>query len=151
MEDRKYVIDASVIIDAAKLYPMSIEMFNGLWQKFEELFEDGRLISSIEIYDEVKDEDAQKWISKYKKCFLPLSEEVQKETTRILKENPKMINIEKGRKSSSNGDPFLIATAIVNNGVIVTNEKKAENKIPNVAQKYGIESINLTDFIKEIL
>lgn len=64
---------------------------------------------------------------------------------------PNMININKNKKSSSSGDPFLIATAIEKHGIIVTNEKHGLNKIPDVCKAFNIESINLLQFIDEIM
>lgn len=61
-------------------------------------------------------------------------------------------NIKKNKKSSSNGDPFLIATAMCENGnaVIVTNENTTkEFGIPKISSKYNINSINLRQFIEE--
>ncbi len=67
----------------------------------------------------------------------------------MLGQYPNMIKI--ATKGSSNGDPFLIATAIIEGGVIVTNEKKNENKIPYVCEKMGIECTDLNGFLNEIL
>ncbi len=108
-------------------------------------------MSSAEIFDEVKDKDISEWLKQYKSSFLPLDESIQKTTKEVLKQFPKMININKNKKSSSNGDPFLVATAIEKHGVIVTNERKGENKIPNVCKFYNIESISLIQFIDEIM
>lgn len=58
-------------------------------------------------------------------------------------------------------DPWLIAAAIVNNAIIVTNEQpvnlshnqlmKKEPKIPNVAEKLGVTTMNLRTFYDESL
>lgn len=53
-------------------------------------------------------------------------------------------------------DPFLIATAIDKNAIIVTEEKfitlnsptKSEPKIPNVAKYFGIKCISLIQFLQ---
>ena len=68
-----------------------------------------------------------------------------------MKQFPNMININKNKKSNSNGDPFLVATAIEKEGVIVTNEKNSINKIPYVCKFFNVETINLTQFIREIM
>lgn len=54
-------------------------------------------------------------------------------------------------KKNSNGDPFLIATAIVNHGVVVTNEGPKANGIPAVCQGIGIEYMNLSQYLAEVL
>ena len=70
---KKYVIDACALIDAAKNYNMSKKTFSNIWETLEKLVEDGRLISSMEILDELKDDDIEKWEKQHKEAFLPLS------------------------------------------------------------------------------
>ena len=70
------------------------------------------------------------------RCFLPLSKEVQLKTTEILQQFPQIIKIQ--TKGSSNGDPFLIATAILEDGVVVTDEGN-KNGIPMVCESLGVE------------
>jgi hypothetical protein len=151
VNSRIYIIDACALIDASKNYPLGKKTFQGIWDKISEMFKEGNLMSSAEIFDEVKDKDISEWLKQYKSSFLPLDESIQKTTKEVLKQFPKMININKNKKSSSNGDPFLVATAIEKHGVIVTNERKGENKIPNVCKFYNIESISLIQFIDEIM
>lgn len=151
MNSRIYIIDACALIDASKNYPLGKKTFQSIWDKIAEMFEEGTLMSSAEILDEVKDKDISDWLKSYKGNFIPIDESIQKTTKEILDKFPNMININKNKKSSSNGDPFLIATAIEKQGIIVTNEKNGLNKIPNVCKVFNIESINLLQFIDEIM
>lgn len=151
MNSRIYIIDASALIEASKTYPLGKKTFQSIWNKIAEMFEEGTLMSSAEIFDEVKDKDISDWLKSYKSKFIPLDETIQTTTKDILNKFPNMINIKKNKKSSSNGDPFLIATAIERNGVIVTNEKNGLNRIPAVSKAFNIESINLYQFIDEIM
>ena len=151
MNSRIYIIDACALIDASKNYPLGKKTFQSIWDKIAEMFEEGTLMSSAEIFDEVKDKDISEWLKSYKSCFIPIDESIQKTTKEILDKFPNMININKNKKSSSNGDPFLIATAIEKQGIVVTNEKNGLNKIPAVCKSFNIESINLLQFIDEIM
>jgi len=151
VNNKIYVIDACALIDASKHYPLDMDAFKNVWEKISELFENGMLISSSEIYDELKDKDLQKWISKHKKCFVSLNENIQDQVKQVLKQFPNMINLNKNKKSSSNGDPFLVATAIVCKGIVVTNEGKGSNQIPAVSNYFNIKTINLDQFIREIM
>jgi hypothetical protein len=151
VNNRIYIIDACALIDASKNYPLGKKTFQSIWDKISEMFKEERLMSSSEIFDEIKDKDISEWLKPYKSNFLPIDEEIQKNTKEVLKQFPNMININKNKKASSNGDPFLIATAIEKQGVIVTNEKNAQNKIPAVSKYFNIESINLVQFINEIM
>ena len=53
-----------------------------------------------------------------------------------------MINFS-GKTGSSSGDAFLIATAMKYNLIVITEEKGTQNKIPNICEKYGIQSLNI--------
>ena len=143
-----YVIDACALIDAAKEYNMSKKTFAPIWEAF------GELITSIEILDELKDDDLIEWSKHRKEFFLPLSKEVQEQTMIILKKYPTMIKMKSS--SNSNGDPFLVATAIVNNGCIVTNERSGDEKtgdfhIPNVCKGFDIPCMDLHTFIDQLV
>lgn len=52
---------------------------------------------------------------------------------------------------NSNGDPFLIATAALHNGIVVTDEGTKANGIPSVCQGLGIEYISLSTYLDRIL
>ena len=52
-------------------------------------------------------------------------------------------------KGSSNADPFLLATAILENGTIVTDE--GPSGIPKICNLEGIPWVNLHGFFNEIL
>ena len=54
-------------------------------------------------------------------------------------------------KGSSNGDPFLIATAILEDGIIVTDEGNKNNGIPMVCESLGVEYMKLNDMLDEVL
>ena len=50
-----------------------------------------------------------------------------------------------------NGDPFLIATAILEDGIIVTDEGNKNNGIPMVCESLGLEYMKLNDMLDEVL
>lgn len=151
-----YIIDASALIDANHNYNMKKSIFTPIWKRLSEMFEDKTLLSSIEIFDEVRDTDLKKWLKAYKDCFVPLTENIQNNAIKILEEYPHMINVNKGQKAgSSNGDPFLVATAMsIHGSIVVTNEKSGgigSAKMPNVCRNYDIECINLLEFIDRVI
>ena len=146
---KKYVIDACALIDAAKNYNMSKKTFSNIWETFDEMVKNGCLISSTEVLDELKDDDIEKWGKLHKAAFISLSKEIQEKAVEILQRFPNMIKI--STKGSSNADPFLIATAIIEGGTIVTNEKKGENKIPFVCEKMNIEYTDLNGLLDDVL
>ena len=149
-----YVIDACALIDAAKEYNMSKKTFSPIWEAFDELIGNGRLITSTEIQDELKDDDLIAWSKKHKEFFIPLTKEIQEQVFEVLKKYPSLIRMKSS--SNSNGDPFLVATAIVNNGCIITNERPGDEKtgdyhIPNVCKGFDLPCMNLHTFIGKIV
>ncbi|MDN0033999.1 DUF4411 family protein [Oscillibacter valericigenes] len=155
MTQQRYAIDACALINASKAYNLKKKAFSHIWGKFDELFENGILVSNIEIFDELKDKDLQDWAKKHKESFLPLDEGTQKRTTEILAAYPTLVKI-RPKGASSNGDPFLIATAIQNNCTVITDEKVGDEKtgdykIPNVCKKYDIDCISLSQFLDSVL
>lgn len=149
-----YVIDACALIDAAQHYNMAKKSFSHIWDTLDKMIEQGELVSSTEIMDELKDEDLKSWAKKHKGCFLPLTKDVQDKTSEVLSKFPNLIKIRS--TSNSNADPFLIATAVIHGGSIVTNEKLGDMKtqdckIPNVCQALDIPCMNLHTFLDTIL
>ena len=149
-----YVIDACALIDAARNYNMSKKSFSHIWAALDDLIQNGELISSTEIMDELKDDDLKAWAKQHKECFLPLTRDVQAKTTEVLTQFPTLIKILS--TGNSNADPFLIATAALQGGTIVTNERLGDSKtkdykIPNVCQALNIPYMNLHTFLDHIL
>ena len=149
-----YVIDACALIDAARNYNMSKKSFSHIWAALDDLIQNGELISSTEIMDELKDDDLKAWAKQHKECFLPLTRDVQAKTTEVLTQFPTLIKIRS--TGNSNADPFLIATDALQGGTIVTNERLGDSKtkdykIPNVCQALNIPYMNLHTFLDHIL
>ncbi|MEY8420870.1 DUF4411 family protein [Oscillospiraceae bacterium 44-5] len=149
-----YVIDACALIDAAQHYNMSKKSFAHIWTTFEQMIQCGELISSTEVLDELKDDDLKIWAKRHQECFLPLTKDIQLKTSEVLAQFPNLIRIRS--TANSNADPFLIATAVLYGGSIVTNEKLGDMKtldckIPNVCQILKIPYMNLHTFLNNIL
>ena len=149
-----YVIDACALINAAQNYNMSKKSFAHIWESLDDMIRRGELISSSEIMDELKDDDLQAWAKQHKECFVPLTKEVQEKTTEVLSKFPTLIKIRS--TGNSNADPFLVATAALQGGTIVTDERLGDSntkdyKIPNVCQALNIPYINLHSFLYRIL
>lgn len=152
-----YIIDACALIDASKNYPINMETFEPIWNKLDEMINEGRLLSSIEVKFEILDEDLLSWLKNRKSLFVPLDRTIQEKVTEILCKFPNFIKLTSIK--NSNADPFLVATARIfneRNVTVVTNERKSASnadyvKIPNVCHSYNIRTINLNQFIKEIL
>ena len=151
---KPFVIDACALMNASHNYSMTSHFFSRVWDTFEEMISRGELISSSEVMDELKDDMLFNWAKQHRECFLPLSMDIQDKTKQILKQFPSLIQMKSVK--NSNADPFLIATALVNNGTIVTDErfgdeKNGQIKIPNVCRAKNIPCITLREFIGVIM
>ncbi|MHB1461188.1 MAG: DUF4411 family protein [Armatimonadota bacterium] len=148
-----YAIDSSVLIDAAKYYPIHKASFRFFWDKIGDMFNNNRIISSVEIYEELKNDLILKdWLLNYQGAFLEIDDAIQQEVAKILGTFPGLVKLKRRSKSNSNADPFLIATAIVHKCTILTSEKKGDMangqvKIPNVCEGYNIPCYNLEYFL----
>lgn len=145
----KYIIDSGPIIDFKHYYE---DVFVSLWDRFEDLIENGSIISSIEVFRELqqRDDDAAAIASKYKHIFLnPLVEE-QKYVREILTKHSELIKFKNIAGGAPVADPFIIAQAIVNNATLITTEKFKPNahNVPNICKEYGIDVLTLKDFFK---
>lgn len=150
----RYAIDACSLINAAKNYSLKKSTFTPIWDKVENMIEAGALISTVEVRDELKDDDLVEWGKRNDQLFLPLTEEVQKKAIDVLRDFPTMIKMKS--TGNSNADPFLIATASIEGATIVSDERLGDEStgdyhIPNVCRRYGIGCITLNDFLDIIL
>lgn len=150
----KYAIDACSLINAAKNYSLKKSTFAPIWEKITEMISAGALISTVEVRDELKDDDLVEWSKRNDQLFFPLSEEIQRKATAVLRDFPTMIKMKS--TENSNADPFLVATAVLNGATIVSDERLGDEStgdihIPNVCRKYGIGCITLNDFLDKIL
>ena len=150
----RYAIDACSLINAAKNYSLKKTTFSPIWEKIKDMINSGNLVSTVEVREELKDDDLVEWSKRNDSLFLPLTEEIQKKTTSILRDFPTMIKMKSS--GNSNADPFLIATAALEDAIIVSDERlgsesTGDYRIPNVCKKYGIKCITLNDFLDLIL
>ena len=150
----KYAIDACSLINAAKNYSLKKTTFSPIWEKITDLIETGILISTTEVQDELKDEDLVEWCKRHDSLFLPLTEEVQKKVVSVLRDFPTMIKMKS--TGNSNADPFLIATALIESAIVVSDERPGDAStgdyhIPNVCREYDVECITLNEFLDRIL
>jgi len=148
-----YCIDASSLIDLNRWYPRNMKIFFPIWGKIEDLVKNQSLISSTEVYREIKfgNDKLVRWCVKFKNMFLELDEEQIRILRRIeRKYDPQYWKNEIG-KTGAWGDPWIISISISHKSKIVTNENKIKsNRIPVIAQQFGIISLNLLEFFKEI-
>lgn len=149
--DAKYVFDTNVFIGLQRRQPKDI--YPSVWNKLSDLMEQGIVISSREVFDELSlgDDDLAEWAKSRKECFLPSEIPIQERVRKILTEYRGLVE---GGKKRNNADPFVIALAHENGCTLVSEEVRSNNeaapKIPNVCEAYGIKQIDFVSFAREL-
>ena len=147
----KYVFDTNILINLQRRQPRDI--YPSVWLRIDDLMQDGVVISSVEVFDELSrgDDDLSKWAKNRKEYFLPSEISIQRRVRTILSEHRGLI--EGGSKANS-ADPFVIALAQEMNCTVVTEEVRTRNpsvpKIPDVCDSYQIRHINFVEFAREM-
>lgn len=146
---KKYVIDTCSLTKLRTVYPADV--FPGVWEKVSQLAEDGVLISVEDVLEElrVQDDEVADWAKERSTIFLPLDEQAQARATKILATHPNLIDL---KKPNSSADPFVIASAMINSCIVVTEEGNSggpnKSKIPDVCKHYDIKCIRLLDMLR---
>lgn len=149
-----YVFDTSPITTLFKNYYRSV--FKTLWQNFDDLVEDGRILSTREVFRELEDyahDEMHAWIADQKELFATPTPAEAAFVARIFQERHFQQNIE-GRKLLRGGkvaDPFVAARAAVAGATVVTVEKWKPNSadLPNICQHFEIRSRSLEQFMQD--
>jgi hypothetical protein len=147
----KYVFDTNVFITLQRIQP--IDLYPSVWEKISELMEEGYVISSHEVFDEITvgDDELVLWVKTREKYFVLSSEDIQQEVREILKSHRELVE---GGKKKNSADPFVIAVAKQCGGKVVTTEtlagKDQPPKIPNVCSVMQIACIDFVSFQREM-
>jgi hypothetical protein len=151
----KYCIDTSGLLSGYnRYYPP--EIFFALWVDIDSLIDSGDLISSEVVLQELErgDDDAYRWARRRPKMFLPLDREIQMAVNKILA-HPEHSKLVKKDATTTDADPFVIATAMVRGCAVISDEKLMmspspnRTKIPNVCRDLNIRHFSFLEFIRE--
>lgn len=147
-----YCVDTSSLLHAwARAYPPA--RFPALWTALDQLIDAGRLVASIEVYNELqkKDDDVFAWAKERKEAlFRNIDEDVQAAVVQVMAKYPKLVDTSTGK---SGGDPFVIAVAMAIGSAccVVTEEAGGSDKspkIPFVCRQENIDCTNLLGMIE---
>jgi hypothetical protein len=145
-----YSFDTSAFINGRRdLLPP--ETFPSLWSRVEEMIGHGAIRSTDEVERELskRADEVHTWAKTQTDLFVSLDERLQRETSAILKAHPRLLGKGGGRNAA---DPFVIALASLNGGVVVTEERPrnlTSPRIPDVCHALGVRCLGLVDFIRE--
>lgn len=145
----KYSLDSDSAINAWRDYP--INNFPKIWHWIEQMGNEGNLGMSEVVFRELEKggDECYKWFKERKTDFVhPNDDDVQRELDRLVNtyNNFGLIT------GKNEGDPFVVALAIVKDGIVVTNESMSNNmngpKVPDVCRAEGIHWIKFVDVIQ---
>lgn len=147
----RYSLDTSTILDFRRHYP--IDVFPAFWERVDEAISSGQLIASSEVLEELKKggDEVYKWFHDRPQMFVAPVEAVQKRVIDIMTTHPALVK--PSMSKSSQGDPFVIAVAMVEGATVVTSEKPGSPdspKIPTVCTAKGVRCIGLMTMIREL-
>jgi hypothetical protein len=143
------VWDTSALIAAwVERYPPDI--LPPLWDKVAGAIRQGEMIAPEEVERELKSRstDLREFLLRQNGFFVPTDAAVLTEVSAILSIHQKLVM---ARKRASAADPFVIATARLRGGAVVTEEGRgspAKPKITDVCEAYGIRCVGLLDAIR---
>lgn len=147
----KYSLDSDAVINAWRDYHYPIEHFPKIWDWIEAMGRNGVAGMSEVVFKELErgGDECFKWFKKRKQLFVyPHDNNIQKELQRLVNScnNFGLIT------GKNEGDPFVVALAIVKDCLVVTNESMSNNlngpKVPDVCRAEGIQWIKFVDIIR---
>lgn len=148
-----YVFDNSPLSALFRNYYRS--RFPSLWQRFDRLVEDGRLVSTREVFREIEDgpiETLLEWAKQNRQLFATPTAEEGAFVARIYAVPRFQQNIEQKKllRGGKVADPFVITRAARENRAVVTVEVIKPNavKIPNICAHFGVRCLSLPEFME---
>lgn len=147
-----YVFDSGAFIDLFRYYYK--DTFKTLWEKFDELVENGKIISVMEVKRELEThgDKLADWVKSHSKIFLKPNQEEADVIMHLYSNVHFEHNIKKQDKLRycSEADPFVVAKAKVMGYKVVSTEgyKKDGAKVPNLCEYEGVEHLSVEEFMK---
>jgi hypothetical protein len=142
-------LDTSAILGAwIRRFPRDV--VPTFWVKFEALIDDGVVVCSSEVLDELErqSDEPLAWLKERKHMIRELTPEVIQAATVLVNEHP----ILKAGSTKNQADPFVVALAQVEDLVVISDEqpdaKAKQIKIPNLCEKIGLEHVDLFGFAR---
>lgn len=144
-----YSVDTSALIHGwRRIYRPRNFCF--VWDRLRVLIEENRFKASIEVYNDLKKKDDElfEWCKEHRdKLVIDIDDDIQAHVSRIMRAYPRLVDTVKGRSVS---DPFVIALAASTNPMmtVVTEEYSGKVRIPDVCNAEKIDYCGLADLIE---
>jgi len=149
----KYVFDTSPFSVLFKNFYR--KQFPTLWERFDELVEQGLIVSTREVAREIQDcpiENLREWAREHENLFTTPTAAEAAVVSRIFAVRHFQQNIERQKlyKGGKCADPFVVARAVVESAAVVTMESLRPNsaKIPNICERFEVSWFTLQSFME---
>jgi Domain of unknown function (DUF4411) len=141
-------IDTSALV-AAWYERYKPNRFPKLWEQLDQLFQEGRLVSSTLVLRECskqRSEELHDWLQPRSAMFQVPDETVQGQVDHIVNTDTGLVA---AGKEKFQADPFVIAQAKVSGYTVITEETGPTSlgKIPGVCNAMKVECVNLMQLI----
>lgn len=150
---RRYCLDANVFIEGWNKY-YSMVLCPSYWEIIDELGEQGRVFSPIEVKREIlqHDDGLADWVKSRDYIFRDITDNIQTTLREIMRDYPRLVD---NTRQRSIADPWVIAHAMAENATVVTKEIPAglgsrRTKIPDVCNGLGVPWIDDFSFAQEL-
>jgi hypothetical protein len=150
MTAQTYIFDTSSLIGGwVRTYPP--DLFPVVWERMDELANEGRLLAPEEVYEELKGQDdgLQQWVKQRSAAIVvPTSRAIMLEARAVLADHQGLTKTGTGRGKA---DPFVIALAALQGCPVVTQEQGGslnKPRIPFVCGDRGVACLSLLDVIR---
>jgi len=152
---QRFCLDTSFLINGWHKH-YRIDVFPSLWDALGVLLEEGTVFSCDDVFGELKDkeDDLLEWAKTRRNAFEKPTEEVLANLSKIMTQ---FSNFAAQGGAKNRADPIVIAHALFDDAVLVTDEQPSEKqkptkppKIPNVCSKLGIPWMTPIDFLAAI-
>lgn len=150
-----YCIDSSAIIDLWKedrgYYAKDVH--SSLWETIESYIASEKIVSSIEVYEELKEDteaEFRNWLKSNKSIFKEVDECQVRKIEEITSKYPLLAEGFKGK-----ADHVLVSLCLCEKLVMLTTEKGSTTttsqytpKLPNLCDDYEVDCVNINDFCR---
>jgi hypothetical protein len=148
VKSKIYCIDSSSLINLFRHYPRN--NFTSLWGELDKIIKNGQIISHITVLNEIskKDDEIKEWCQNHKSIFRYFDECQMYKISEIEKKYSES-HWQAGMNRKEWADPWIIALAICEKAIIVSDERNSRDRIPYIANQFGITTLNLMEFFKD--
>lgn len=148
-----YILDSNIFITMQRMHPRDI--FVQMWTQLESSIAVGEVMTAEEVFNELArgDDDLSEWMENQPGLVIPFDDDCERALTVVNDRCPTLVDIDSER---SLGDPFVVATAIITLGTVVTAEKPRKDqvngpmKIPDACQEMSLACIDWFEFLRAI-